>query len=261
MEFPDSILEIIKDNNYVLNKIGMTKAKILIYNDMVLKIENESEESNNEYYMMKLLSSKLPIPKIIFYENRDNINYLLMSKLNGNMANSQMFAYNIRNIIKILANGLKILWNVEINNDFYDNSLDNKLRLASYRVDNNLCSIEDAEPSTYGYNGFLNPRDLLNYLKTNKPNEELVFSHGDLSLSNIFIDNNEISGFIDLGRSGIADKYQDIAICLRSLLHNIKRYNYNAFNRDMIIKIFFEELKLKPDFNKLKYYILLDELF
>ncbi len=43
---------------------------------------------------------------------------------------------------------------------------------------------------------------------------------GAYCLPNIFMKDNKVSGYIDLGRGGLADKYQDIALCYRSLLHN-----------------------------------------
>ena len=48
---------------------------------------------------------------------------------------------------------------------------------------------------------FKDPRELHDFLKTEKPEEELVFSHGDLGDSNIFVKDGKVSGFIDLGRS------------------------------------------------------------
>ena len=97
--------------------------------------------------------------------------------------------------------------------------------------------------------------------KRPKPVEELVFSHGDYCMPNIFIKNNKINGFIDLGRSGVADKYQDIALCYRSLKHNFDGSQggkvYENFNAESL----FIELDIVPDWEKIKYYILMDELF
>jgi kanamycin kinase/aminoglycoside 3'-phosphotransferase-3 len=87
----------------------------------------------------------------------------------------------------------------------------------------------------------------------NKPKEDLVFSHGDYCLPNIFLEGGEITGFIDLGRAGIADKWQDIALAIRSLEYNLKSDKY--------IDLFFRYLEIEPDYEKIKYYILLDELF
>ena len=39
-------------------------------------------------------------------------------------------------------------------------------------------------------------------------------------MPNILINNNEISGFIDLGDAGVGDKWRDITLCYRSLKHN-----------------------------------------
>jgi aminoglycoside 3'-phosphotransferase-3 len=52
---------------------------------------------------------------------------------------------------------------------------------------------------------FRDPNALYAFLKTHKPNEEMIFSHGYFGDSNIFIVNDQVSGFIDLGRSGKAD--------------------------------------------------------
>src|SRR5574344_918459 len=62
-----------------------------------------------------------------------------------------------------------------------------------------------------------------------------------------------LSGFIDLGRSGRADKWYDIAFCVRSIREDIGEEQY--------VELFFDLLGIKPDWEKIKYYILLDELF
>jgi aminoglycoside 3'-phosphotransferase-1 len=44
-----------------------------------------------------------------------------------------------------------------------------------------------------------------------------VLTHGDLSLDNILVQGAEVSGLVDLGRVGVADRYQDLAILWRDL--------------------------------------------
>lgn len=140
-------------------------------------------------------------------------------------------------------------------------TLDEKLRQAEIRVRNGLCGMEDTEPGTYGPGGFQNPAALLQWLKAHRPEERLVFSHGDCCLPNIFLHKGGISGFIDLGRSGIADEYQDIALCYRSLLHNFGGRFGREKRKDFNAGALFRELEMCPDWEKLRYYILLDELF
>ncbi len=261
MKIPDEILKIIQGKSYSIDDIGMSNSNVICFDDMVLKVEKTRENSDNEHRMMEWLDAKLPVPKKIYFIKDNNTNYLLMSKIDGEMSCSEKYMRNPRELVKILAEGLKQLWNVNITDCPYINSVDNKLKLATIRVSEGLCCIADAEPDTYSENGFESPDALLHWLQNNKREEELVFSHGDYCLPNIFIKDGNISGFIDLGNSGVADKYQDIALCYRSLLHNFSgKYGgkkYEGFKPEML----FEELGIIPDWEKIKYYILLDELF
>ena len=103
-------------------------------------------------------------------------------------------------------------------------------------------------------NQFESPRELYDYLVNNKPKSYIpVFSHGDYCLPNIFFKKDKIGGFIDLGRAGIADIYQDIALCVREISDD--------FKNEKCIDILFQHLGLEPDWEKIDYYILLDELF
>lgn len=261
MDIPQSIRQIIGSRRYAIDAIGTSGARIVYFDDMALKIEKQSEASDNERVMMSWLSDKLPAPKLLWYETKDNISYLLMSKIEGRMLCSPELLENPAQLVKLLAKGLKMLWSVDITGCPYDSSAEKKLRLAQARVSLDLCDTKNAEPETYGKSGFKSPAHLLEWLKQNKPMEAPVLSHGDFCLPNIFAKDNEISGFVDLGRSGIADKYQDIALCYRSLQHNFNgRFGgrkYNGFCAQML----FDELYMAPDWEKINYYILLDELF
>lgn len=258
---PDKIKSIIGDKPYSIDKVGMSNSQVLYFDGMVLKIENQSEESDNEHRMMAWLDGKLPVPKVLCFEKENGINYLLMSRIKGKMVCSTELLTNPKHVVKFLADGLRMLWNVDTSKCPYNNSIENKLRLAEIRVRNNLCNMEDAEPTTYGVNGFENPEKLLQWLRENAPHEELVFSHGDYCLPNIFIKDDQINGFIDLGRSGIADIYQDLALCYRSLQHNFDGTYGGMVYEGFDAAILFDELEIIPDWNKIKFYILLDELF
>ena len=101
---------------------------------------------------------------------------------------------------------------------------------------------------------FGTPQKLYDYLVNNRPNEEkLCFSHGDLSLPNIYFDNDKIIGFIDMGDAGISDYWYDIAILVKSL-----RRNYKTQDAE---KLLFKNLGIKPNYQVIDYYILLTELF
>ena len=121
--------------------------------------------------------------------------------------------------------------------------------------------MERTEPETFGKNGFESPAALLEWLEANKPPCEPVLSHGDFCLPNIFLKDGKVSGFIDLGGMGIADKWRDISLCYRSLKHNFDGTFSGKIYKDFDPDMLFEALGIVPDRERLRYWILLDELF
>lgn len=103
-------------------------------------------------------------------------------------------------------------------------------------------------------------RQMLTWLQDNRPEEELVLSHGDFCLPNLFFDEKGVSGFLDLGRCGVADRWCDIALCYRSLCCNF-RGDYGDAYPGLDEDGLFRALGVTPDWERIRYYILLDELF
>lgn len=264
MFLPEKIRNLIADENYEVDHIGMSESSVLIYENKVLKVQEYKEEAENEYRMLQYLHDKLPVPSIYAHEISDGKSYLLMSKCEGEMACFHEYMNNPAVLCKLLADGLKKLWSIDISDCLSDQRLSHKLVQAEYNIENGFVDLDNVEPDTFGENGFKNPMELLQWLHNNKPEEELVLSHGDYCLPNIFGIQDEVSGYIDLGKTGIADKWCDIAICYRSLLHNYsgkyKQLGNNTYS-DYDELLLFRELGIKPNWEKIRYYILLDELF
>lgn len=260
MHIPKSIKEIVNNKPYITNGIGMSDSQVLCFDDMVLKISTDDTEMETHSKLLRWLQGKLPVSKLIAYEKENGRNYLLTSKINGIMLCESPLVNDPRKVTRLAAEAIKMMWSVDVSDCPVDYSLDNKLRLARYYVENGLCDTEDAEPETYAEGGFKDPADLLCWLENNRPEEDLVFSHGDCCLPNIFAHNDRISGYIDLGRGGKADRYQDIALCYRSLKHNYDG-SYGYTYEDYDPSLLFEYLGIEPDMEKIRYYILLDELF
>ncbi len=257
MHLPPAIKSLTQDQPYTTDTIGMSGARILLYPDRVLKVQPQSEESDREIAAMAWLSGKLPVPDTLHTETVAGTSYLLMSRLPGVMSCDTSVMQDPKTAVSILAQGLQMLWQVDISDIPGPNTLDDKLRAADYRVAHGLCDMENAEPDTYGPQGFSSPAELLSWLREHRPRETPVFSHGDYCLPNVFVQGARISGFLDLGRSGASDPYQDIALCYRSLLHNYEEAPHPDFRPELL----FEALDLEPDWEKIRYYILLDELF
>jgi kanamycin kinase len=110
---------------------------------------------------------------------------------------------------------------------------------------------DDADLSQWP--GIRSQQDLLAYLWAHLPDEDSVFSHGDLGDSNIFVDEaRDELHYIDLGRAGIADRWLDITFVHRNLREECSPQEADQF---------LASLPLPDAPGKRQYFELLDELF
>ncbi len=259
--FSPELNRLVAGQPYTLDGVGMSGSAVLLFDDKVLKIRPAEAETRTEAAVMRWLSGRLPVPRCLYHGEADGTDYLLMSRVPGRMACEPEYLAHPQQLVQTLANSLRQLWQADSSGCPVRWDLDAKLAAAAQRVEQGLVDVEDAEPETFGPGGFADPRQLLQWLQTHRPTEELVLSHGDFCLPNVFLADGQLSGLIDLGRTGLADRWQDIALCWRSLKHNYDgRYGgqtYSNFDPDCL----FDALGIRPDREKLRYYLLLDELF
>ena len=258
---PEKIRELTDGKPYTVDELGKSGNQVLIFEDMVLKMEKRSDYVEKQVRIMQWLEGKLPAPKVLAFEIQEDRSYLLMSRVLGDVACAEYYLEHPHVLLKALAEALKMCWAVDISDCPNIRDLDAELAEGRFRVENGLVDMDNAEPTTFGEGGFESPAHLLKWLEENRPEPEYVFSHGDFCLPNVLLTDGEVSGFIDLGDAGVGDKWRDIALCYRSLKHNFDGTFggkvYEDFNPDLL----FEALEMEPDWEKWNYYILLDELF
>ena len=260
---PDVIQKYTDGQKYTTTGVGMSGSEVRIYEEYVLKIQPRSDETDNEFAVVNWLENRIPTPAIPVYHVQDNVAFTLMSKINGEMLCTGEKLAQPESVIKAVAQGIKMLWEVDTAGcPCIISKLDERLKAAEHNVLNGLADIENTEPDTFGPGGFGNPEELLEWLKCNRPEEDIVFTHGDFCLPNIFEKDGKISGFIDLGKMGPADRWQDVAIAIRSLEHNFNgKYTDGQKIFDFKPSMLTDELGIPWDQQKYRYYILLDELF
>ena len=260
---PEAIRKAVGTEKYTVDKIGESGSEVRIYDNYVLKIQLQSPETDNEYQFVRWINGRLPVPSIPAYEIHNGLAYTLMTKAEGKMLCDIDLLQTPELVIELAAKGLKMLWETDVHDCPCSVSrLSNRLKAAEYNVAHDLVDIENTEPETFVKGGFKNPAELLDWLKNNRPPEDIVLTHGDYCLPNIFAKGDRISGFIDLGKAGPADRWQDIAIAIRSLDHNFDGRYFNGkpifdFKPQMLLDALGEEMNE----GKYRYYYLLDELF
>ena len=259
-QLPAAIRQHVEQKPYTQNTIGLSGAGVLVFDDCVLKTAPADSVSARESAMMSWLQDKLPGPRVIHSTVENGLSYLLMSRLPGEMSCDTRYMTHPELLLPLLAKGLKGLWQVDTIGCPCRFGLDERLMLAEENVRLGRCETERVEPTTYGPGGFRDPAHMLQWLNDHRPPMDPVLSHGDFCLPNLFLQENAVSGYLDLGFCAVADRYQDIALCYRSLCHNADG-SYGPVYPDLQPKKLFDALQITPDWEKIRYYILLDELF
>ena len=261
IKLPSKIENLLNEKSFTVDDVGLSGSAVHIYDDCVLKIQPFSVETDNEYNLLQFFSQRDLSPRVIAREVVDGVDFLLMEKCRGAMLCDSEYLSDPRKLVEIASSVLHDLWKFDVATCPVDTTLARKIKLAEYNVTHGLVDLDNVNPSTFGVNGrFANPEKLLSWLIDNQPREELVITHGDFCLPNVFFDGKHAK-IIDVGRGGVADKYQDIALLYRSLRDNLRGEYGGAYFGELDEEMFFSILGIIPDWDKIDYYILLDELF
>ncbi|MBQ8368962.1 MAG: aminoglycoside 3'-phosphotransferase [Clostridia bacterium] len=255
--FPEKIRDFLGTRAYETDTVGLSASEVLIFDDCVLKISETAAPSVNEWRVMEQLHGKLPVPEVLCRASENGREYVVMSRLDGEMSCAARYLDDVPALVKGLAEGLTMLWNAPVSGDLTDFSLDNELRDAESRID----TIDWDDKPDELRRQFPSARHLLDWLKENKPEEDCVLSHGDYCLPNVFLDDGRVSGFLDLGHCGTADRYRDISLGLKSLKNNLGGVFGGPVREGYDPAMLFDALGEPMDEDKLRYYLLLDELW
>lgn len=255
-EMPSNLVILTEGYSWEQVTIGQSEADTFLLKGpnhrQYLKIQpvHSRESLQDEKEKLAWLQDKLPVPEVIHYEKDEANEYLLIKELKGHDASSNRNKISESSIMRLMGIGLKQVHEVRIGDCPFDQTLDSKIKGAKNRVENGLVDEEDFDRIREG----LNAQQIFVELIAKKPlKEALVFTHGDYCCPNIILNEGGIGGFIDMGRAGIADRYQDLALAIRSIESNYGKEQVSTF---------LEAYGLKNlDENKVYYYQLMDEFF
>lgn len=260
MRQPSEIAKRTAGLDFTLDRTGLSGSTVAVYGDMVLKCEPVSAESEDQDAMLRWLEGKVPVPRIFCTLVQNGFRWTLMERIPGEMSCADVWRADPHLLVRVLADAMKRLWSVDVTDCPVDQRPDAKLGRARKTVENGQVNMELVDPETFGEKGFSSPADLLQWLEEHRSECVPVLTHGDFCLPNLFLKDWQFTGFIDLGRSGMGDKWTDIAICWRSLRDNFGGHYGDAvggFHPDEL----FGALGIAKDEEKLRYYLLMDELF
>ena len=259
MNLPNKVLELVDYDSLSRGDIGRSKVEVfrVALRDGTygyLKVGNsdsDKSEIEQEIKVLNWLDYRLGVPKALMFKAERDSFYFLMSEVPGSNLADICHEIGARMCITLAARFMRKVHSIDISGCPVDRGLDNALKLAQHNLMNGLVDEGDFDKEWLGRSG----QELFKELENKVPLEEdLVFTHGDYSFPNIIFFEGDIGGVVDLGRAGISDRYQDIAIFLRSFESNVEKPDVDLFIREY-------GLVSKMDYKKIEFYQLLDEFF
>ena len=197
----------------------------------------------------------LPVPAVLQYHEWKGREYLLLTAVAGSDGSVDRPKDQHAAIVAALAAGLRTLHATNISACPFDQSRRVRVAAAEARVRAGLVQEDDFDSVRAGRSA----SQLFAELVASPPtSEDRTFTHGDYCLPNVILAEDgaggfRVSGFVDCSNAGIADRYQDLALCARSIAFN--------FGPESVATLFARYGIERPDENKLAYYQLLDEFF
>ncbi len=255
IDLPGALREQLNGAELIEVHDGMSGVRVFRVNDSYyLKIAERRTEEDlySEVTRMLWLQPRLPVPQISYWGEDARHQYLLMTAIPGVVLFDDSVRERLADVIRLYASGLRQIHGLTVESCPFDARLDVKVSQAEQRVRSGAVDPNEFDAERQGRT----PESAFEELLMTLPaDEDLVFTHGDYCTPNVLIDpmSMSVTGFIDWGRAGIADRYQDLALAARSIEYN--------FGIEWVTPFFDAYGITQVDQAKVAFYKLLDEFF
>ncbi|WP_244165556.1 APH(3')-II family aminoglycoside O-phosphotransferase [Burkholderia contaminans] len=190
----------------------------------------------------------LPCPQVLEATTENGRHWLLMTAVAGrDLASAANLAP--AQIVQIIAQALRSLHAIPWERCPFDHRPGQRVIDARARVEAQVVDEANFDNERLGRTA----ADVFAELLSSTPDTvDAVVVHGDACLPNLMADGSTFSGFIDCGRLGVSDRYQDLALATRSITRNLGQ---------QWVAPFFDVYGVVPDMRRIRFYNLLDEFF
>lgn len=189
----------------------------------------------------------IPVPEVLDADRT----FLLTREVAGRTAADDWPAESRPRVVDALAQVTQDLHALPLK----DCPFDRRLEVSISEAIEAQVDVADLDPERRGWTRERLVAELLHH---RPEQEDLVVCHGDLSLSNVLVDPDSlaVTGVIDTGRLGIADRWTDLAIATRSL-SSPQNPQFGEWAAQQYLTAYGVPL----DIQKCDYYRLIDEFF
>lgn len=205
----------------------------------------------DEMARLRWLTGRVAVPALVQFVATADSAWLLTTALPGRTAWQLLDAEPDRadGVVDALVDFLRQWHALPVPDCPFDSGHAHRLALARQRIDAGLVEEDEFDAERAGWRAE-QVWDAMQRLLPLSPDQ--VVTHGDFSLDNLLIDGDGAVRAVDLGRVGIADRYQDLTILAHCL---------DEFDTALTRRMFDRYGIAAPDRRKIDFHLMLDEMF
>ncbi len=191
----------------------------------------------------------LPVPTVVALDQRGETTVLVTEALPGRDATAPVWRDDLPGLVRALGRGLRSFHDA-VGDEWCPFRFDVERALDHVR---HRVATDDIDPSGFHEeHAHLTPAAALVELEATVPAEEdLVVCHGDYCPPNVLLQKGEVTGYVDLGELGAADRWWDVAVGAWSVGWN--------FGHELE-PLFYESYGVAPDPERIRFFRLLYDL-
>ncbi len=191
----------------------------------------------------------LPVPVVVALEELGGTTVLLTEALPGRDATDPNFRSDLPALVRALGQGLRA-FHEAVGEEWCPFRFD--LARALAHVEERVLT-DDIDPTGFHeQHAHLTPAAALAELESSAPpDEDLVVCHGDFCAPNVVLQDWRVTGFVDLGELGAADRWWDVAVGAWSV-----GWNFG----EGLEALFYDSYGIAPDPGRIRFFRLLYDL-
>ncbi|MFH9424905.1 APH(3') family aminoglycoside O-phosphotransferase [Streptomyces sp. NPDC017529] len=206
-----------------------------------------------------LAEQGVPVPRVVESGGAGAVAWLVTEAVPGRPASAEWPEHQRHEVAAALAGLARSLHGLPVERCPFDRALAVTLPQAARAVADGAVDLADLDEERAGWSGW---RLLAELERTRPAAEDLVVCHGDLCPDNVLLDprTRRVTGLIDVGRLGRADRHLDLALVLRELTHEEDPWFGPAY-AETFLRAYGNGHGTVVSQEKLAFYRLLDEFF
>ncbi len=202
-----------------------------------------------EYERMVWAAPYLPVPKVVALEQEGPTSVLLTEALPGRDGTDPAWRADLPALVAALGRGLRV-FHEAVGEEWCPFRFD--IERALDHVRRRIATGDVNRAGFHEDHRHLSPAAALDELEaTAPPDEDLVVCHGDFCPPNALLCDGVVTGYVDLGELGVADRWWDVATGGWSSCWNFG---------DELEAVFYDSYGIAPDPARIRFFRLLYDL-